>query len=54
MPTDAEIADQLRKLVKELERMDRREDYYIRRQLREILDGNELWDPPIRPADGSE
>lgn len=41
MPTDAEIAARLRDLVGELERMDRREDYWIRRQLRAILDGEE-------------
>jgi len=41
MTTDAEIADRLRKLVKELERMDRSEDYKIRIQLRNILEGEE-------------
>ncbi|HSU47459.1 MAG TPA: hypothetical protein VLJ40_11140 [Arthrobacter sp.] len=40
-PTDAEIADRLRSLVKELERMDRSEDYRIRIQLRAILDGEQ-------------
>ena len=39
MPTDAEIAEQVRKLVKELERMDRDEDHRIRIQLRDIIDG---------------
>lgn len=37
MPTDAEIVDRVRKLLKELERMDRDEDFHIRRQLRDIL-----------------
>jgi hypothetical protein len=37
MPTDAEIVDGIRKLLKELERMDRDEDYRIRQQLRAIL-----------------
>jgi hypothetical protein len=41
MPTDAEIADRLRKLVKELDRMDKREDHDIRIQLHAILDGEE-------------
>jgi hypothetical protein len=45
MPTDAEIVDQLRKLVKELERMDRSEDRVVRDQLRAILEGEDLWEP---------
>jgi hypothetical protein len=40
-PSDAEIVARLKRLVKELERMDRTEDYRIRRQLRDILDGYE-------------
>jgi hypothetical protein len=38
-PTDAEIVARLRRLVKEMERMDRTEDRRIRNQLRDILDG---------------
>lgn len=41
MPKDAEIVDRLRKLVKELERMDRSEDRGIRDQLHAILEGEE-------------
>jgi hypothetical protein len=38
-PTDAEIVARLRRLVKEMERVDRTEDRRIRNQLRDILDG---------------
>lgn len=41
MPTDAEIADKVRHLASELERMDRSEDRWIRKQLRAILEGEE-------------
>lgn len=37
--TDAQIAARVRSYVKELERVDRSEDYTVRRVLRDILDG---------------
>lgn len=50
MSTNDKIVDGLRALVKELERMDRSEDYRIRRQLRNILDVPEAEADLIGPS----
>lgn len=50
MSTNDEIVDRLRVLVKELERMDRSEDYRVRIQLRNILEAPEAESDLIVPS----